>query len=138
MFAGEDLNVEHYVCMAQIAQWVTDSGHQQQILTCQLQAQYFSHAYMGKWGKWSLTPAHTEKLLKFMEQGEVPEAFISHLVELAPLTGADTALRLAVSSFNTREYLSTAPVVTKITHLKRAATRTEQSVTDIYFNDARC
>ena len=139
VFAGEDLNVEHYVCMAQIAQWITDSGDQQQILTSLLQAQYFSHAYnMVKWGKWSLTPAHTEKLLKFLESDEVSEAFIPHLVKLAPLTEADTALILAVSPFNTREYLSTAPVVTNITHLKRAATRTGQNVTDIYFNDARC
>ena len=60
------------------------------------------------------------------------------MVELAPLTEADTALILAVSPFNTREYLSTAPVVTNITHMKRAATRTGQNVTDIYFNDARC
>ena len=139
VFAGEDLNVEHYVCLAQIAQWITDPGHQQRILTSLLQAQYFQHAYnMVKWGKWSLTPAHTEKLLTFLEPGGVPEAIISHLVELAPLTEADTAFILAVSPFNTREYLSTAPVVTNIAHLKRIATRTGQSVTDIYFNDARC
>ena len=83
-------------------------------------------------------PAHTEKLLKFLESGEVPEAFMSHLVKLATLTGADTAVIRAVSPFNTREYLSTAPVVTSITHLKRVAAGTGQSVTDIYFNDARC
>ena len=82
----------------------------------------------------SLTHAHTE-MLKFLEPGEVPESFISHLVELAPLTEADTALILAVSIYYTREYLSTAPLVTNITHPKRAATRTGQNVTDIYFND---
>ena len=86
--------------MAQIAQWITDSGHQQRILTSLLQAQYFSHSYnMVNWGKWSLTPAHTEKLLKFLQSGEVPEAFISHLVEMALLTEADTALILAESAF---------------------------------------
>ena len=91
---------------------------------------------MVKWGNWSLTPAHNEKLLKFLEAGEVPEAFLSNLVELALLTEADTALILAVSLFNTRD-LSTALVVTNITHLKLAATRTGQSVKDIYFNNAR-
>ena len=79
---------------------------------------------MVKWCKWSLTPAHTEKLLKFLESVEVSEAFISHLIELAPLTEADTAPILAVSPFNTREYLSTASVVTSITQLKRATIQT--------------
>ena len=116
---------------------VTDSGRQQRILTSLLQAQYFHHAYnLVKWGKWSLTPDHIGKLLKFLTHDKVPKASLYHLVEVAPLTEADTALILAVSPFNTRK--STAPVVTNITHLKRVATRTGQSVTDIYFDDARC
>ena len=77
----EDLNVEHYVCVTQIAQWLTDPTDQQRILISLLQARYFHHVYnLVKWGKWSVTLAHTEKSLTFLAPDEVPEASISRLV----------------------------------------------------------
>ena len=58
---GEDSNVEHYVSVTQIAQWLTDPDANKRTFTSLLQARYFHHVYnLVKWGKLSLTPAHTE------------------------------------------------------------------------------
>ena len=122
---GEDSNVEHYVSVTQIAQWLTDPDANKRTFTSLLQARYFHHVYnLVKWGKLSLTPAHTDKSLTFWHLMRSPKHSYPIRSNWPPLTEADTAIIHAVISFNTRKYLSSVPLVTNIAQLKRVVTRT--------------